>query len=420
MLGIVLLCLVASGFADTLSGVVTNATTGKPAVGVEVTLLSLDNGMSEAGHTTADAHGRFSLQFPASTMPHLVRANHESVSYFKIAPPGTTQVELQVYESAAKLDDISTTVQIMRLQSDGGALQVMELYAVQNQSKPPRTLAGNSTFEFGLPEGATLTQAAARSPNGQPINTNPTPVSGKKSIYAFDFPLRPGETQFEVAYQLPYGGQATLHPRLLHDVPHFVAMLPKGMKFSAIGGPAFSTMPDPNGADIEVINQAKAGTPVAFTVSGTGTLALDEGGTGDASGPPQEPSMGAGPGGGLGRPIDSPDPLTRYRWPLLGMLTIALVGGGFYITRHTPHSEAASAPGGAVAVAPTLNEVGPVAAASAESLLAAIKEELFQLEVERQQSRISDKEYAQAKAALDHTLQRALRRSGKFSESPLK
>lgn len=418
---VVLLCFAALGFGDTLNGVVTNATTGKPASGVAVTLLSLDNGMSEAGHATADARGRFSLQFPASGMPHLVRANHQSVSYFKMAPPGTTQVELQVFDAASKLDAISTSVQIMRLQSNGGALQVMELYAVQNQSQPPRTLAGSSTFEFGLPEGAMIVQAAARSPNGQPINTNPAPVGGKKLVFAFDFPLRPGETQFEIAYQLPYSGQATLQPQVLHDVQHFVAMVPKGMKFSANGGTAFSAMPDPGGSDIEVINNAKAGTPIAFTVSGTGTLALDSGAAVDTPGPAGGSAMGTGPGGGLGKPIDSPDPLSRYRWPLLGMLTLALVGGGFYITRQTLPSESASVPEApVVTAAPSLKDAAPAVAASSSSLLAAIKEELFQLEVERQQGRISDKEYAQAKAALDHTLQRAVRRSGSVSESRAK
>jgi hypothetical protein len=43
-------------------------------------------------------------------------------------------------------------------------------------------------------------------------------------------------------------------------------------------------------------------------------------------------------------------------------------------------------------------------------LLEALKEELFQLEVERQQGRISHQEYETAKSALDQTLQRALKR----------
>ena len=44
-------------------------------------------------------------------------------------------------------------------------------------------------------------------------------------------------------------------------------------------------------------------------------------------------------------------------------------------------------------------------------LLEGLKEEMFQLEVERQQGRISDAEYQSAKSALDQTLQRALARA---------
>ncbi len=43
-------------------------------------------------------------------------------------------------------------------------------------------------------------------------------------------------------------------------------------------------------------------------------------------------------------------------------------------------------------------------------LLEGLKEELFELEVEHKQGRISQQEYDKAKAALDHTLQRALKR----------
>ncbi len=43
-------------------------------------------------------------------------------------------------------------------------------------------------------------------------------------------------------------------------------------------------------------------------------------------------------------------------------------------------------------------------------LLEAMKEELFQLEIDRQQGKISPEEYAKAKAALDETIKRALAR----------
>jgi hypothetical protein len=43
-------------------------------------------------------------------------------------------------------------------------------------------------------------------------------------------------------------------------------------------------------------------------------------------------------------------------------------------------------------------------------LLEALKEELFQLEMEHKQGQISDQEYAKAKSALDQTLARAIKR----------
>jgi hypothetical protein len=41
-----------------------------------------------------------------------------------------------------------------------------------------------------------------------------------------------------------------------------------------------------------------------------------------------------------------------------------------------------------------------------------LKEEMFQLEVEKKQGKIAPEEYERAKAALDQTLDRALKRQG--------
>ena len=45
-------------------------------------------------------------------------------------------------------------------------------------------------------------------------------------------------------------------------------------------------------------------------------------------------------------------------------------------------------------------------------LLEAMKEELFQLEIDRAQGKISPQEYDKAKAALDETIRRAMARKG--------
>ena len=125
------------------------------------------------------------------------------------------------------------------------------------------------------------------------------------------------------------------------------------------------------------------------------------------------------PGGGLGAPIDAPDPLHNYRWPILAGLAIILgCGATFVVSRSTQQQPAnASVPVGheplSQSAAPKSR--GGTAAPPAPSdrsamLLEGLKEELFQLELDKQQGRISDQDYQTAKAALDQTLKRALTR----------
>ena len=52
--------------AATVTGTVTDKTTGKPAVGDAVALVAPMMGMSEVGNATTDAKGRYSLNCPAA------------------------------------------------------------------------------------------------------------------------------------------------------------------------------------------------------------------------------------------------------------------------------------------------------------------------------------------------------------------
>jgi len=116
------------------------------------------------------------------------------------------------------------------------------------------------------------------------------------------------------------------------------------------------------------------------------------------------------PGGGLGPPIDAPDPLEQYRWYVLGGFAVVLAGGAVYIAKR---SKTAAIPDFApVDVEPPqpLPAAKPKQADRTALLLDALKEEIFQLEVEHKQGRISQQEYEKAKAALDQTLERAVKR----------
>ncbi|MGE5204586.1 MAG: carboxypeptidase regulatory-like domain-containing protein [Chlamydiota bacterium] len=427
----VLLLLAAGAFADTLTGTVTNGTNGKPSAGDDVVLIKLAQGMQEAGRTKTDSKGKFSLNVDNLSQPHLVRVNHQGVNYFQPAPPGTNSVTLQVYDVAKKLDAVSTTVDVMRFQVQNGQLQVLELYAVQNNSKPPRSQMSDDNYQIQLPPGAQIDTSLAKSPGGQPVNSAPVPLD-KKGRYTFVFPLRPGETQFEIGYHLPYSGQAKIDPKPLVAQQHFVVMLPKEMQFKPDNAARFQPMND-NTANIQVATQVQPGEAVAFTVSGSGVLPTegDQASPGGGMGGAQA-SDDTRPGGGLGPPTDAPDPLHQWRWYILGGFVAMLGFGAIYmVTRQSgaPARAAAvpagnggsksSSSGGTKSAVTRATATAPAATATPTSvperdrsglLLEALKEEIFQLEIERQQGKISQEEYEKAKAALDQTLHRAVTR----------
>ncbi len=60
--------LAALAQAATVTGTVTDKTTGKPAAGDTVLLLEPMTGMSEVGHATTDAQGRYTLDLPGSSV----------------------------------------------------------------------------------------------------------------------------------------------------------------------------------------------------------------------------------------------------------------------------------------------------------------------------------------------------------------
>jgi hypothetical protein len=404
------LILLASTIASsqTLSGTLKNGTTNKPAAGDDVVLIRLAQGMEEEARTKSDAKGSFSFKLADSGDPHLIRAIHQGVTYHRMAPPNVPSVEVTVYDVAKKLDAISVTADVMRFQAPpGNELQGIRVFAVNNASDPPRTQMNDQNFEFDLPEGAQIDNALAQTAGGQPITSAPIPQA-QKNRYAFIFPLRPGETQFQVVFHLPYSGEASINPGSQYATQHFVVMLPKTMQFTSASDTGFKSMPDPNQSDalVQVASNTKVGQSLAFKIAGTGTLASSEEnneGSGGQAAPAAAGGRDARPGGGLGPPIDAPDPLEKYRWYLLGGFAVLLAGGAFYVKSR---SHAVAPESLAAEIAPA---VAPAAARSG-LLLEALKEELFQLEVEHKQGDISQEEYAKAKAALDETLTRAIKR----------
>jgi hypothetical protein len=390
--------------AQTLTGRVTNGTTGKPAAGDNVALISPDQGAEEVAHTRANTSGRFTFQVPDAGR-HLVRVIHQGVTYYSMAPPGANSVEVQVFDVSSSTANVTVTADVMRFQAKDDELQGIRLFALKNTSNPPRTQMHGKDFEFFLPDGAEIDQGMARTVGGQPVNSPPV-AEKQKNRYGFVFPVRPGETELQVVFHMKYSGELNVDPKAIHGAEHFVVMVPRTMQFTAAPGVAFQSMEDPRQSDalVRVVANMQAGQPLNFRISGTGTL--DEPGD-DSQGAPhpvpdQTVSGSANSAVPDSHPHGAPFPLKRYGGYTAGGFALLLAAGVVYnrVRSRSAGSSKRRIPNAVAA---------PASSSRSEILLERLKNQLFQLEVDRKQGRIGHAEYERARATLDRTLKKAIK-----------
>ncbi len=240
-----------------------------------------------------------------------------------------------MFDVAARIGSVSIEGDILEIETENGQLHVTERYFVHNASSPPRTQWSPRSFEVILPPEAVIAGAAAQRPNG--ISTGiELDRRGAKGLYSFNFPIQPDEgekvTLFQIEYLLPYTGNSyTFHTDVSLPAQSIGVLLPKSMKFQAASGTALQSVPEDPTVQTFVARNAVPGKALAFTVSGFGSMPQEtQAGTGG------EPDAAAGSqsGGGIGAPIGTPDPLTKYKgWILSGLFSLMAVVAAFLLRR---------------------------------------------------------------------------------------
>ena len=409
---IALALLTTASLAQSVSGVVTNRTTNKPSANDDVVLLKLAQGMQELARTKTDGKGRFTIDVPADGL-HLLRVPHDKANYCKPVQPGAQSIDMDVYSAAAQVDGVTLDADVMRIESDtaGTALRVVEHFFLKNDSSPARTLMSEHPFELFLPAGATVEGAAAKAPGGMAVQSGLVP-EGEANKYTILFPIRPGETEFQVPYKLPYAAKDgfTFQPRPVMPTDTIAVMMPKAMTFRPGQSTPYTPVTEELGAQTYVARSVQPSQPLSFSVSGQGQLPRDAAaGTGQGGGsatgepgPPQQggtniggdPNTDTRPGGGLGVPLEKDAeraPLTKYKWWILGAFALALAAAAGILLRGPQAASSAAAPA---------------------NTLALLRDEMFALETERLAGKLSETQYAELKAAYDLVLRRALARQG--------
>ena len=429
---------------STIAGTVVDRTTGKPSAGDTVALIGFAQGMQVAAQTKTDASGRYRLEAPAAASTdaqgsgqgaagqgadngpagmHLIRVSHQKAAYFQPVPNGAHTVDVDVYDVAASVEGVTTEADVLSLQTapgavgQGGALRVTEDFFVRNDSKPARTQLSDHAYEFFLPEGAKLEDTAAMGPGGMPVESSPVPLAGQ-GHYAFVFPVRPGATRFRVNYTLPYDGKTMgWTQREALPTENLVVLLPKSMRFTP-DGTDWQPVPANPDAQTFVRKGVAPGAPTTFAIGGEGELPREaQNGNQNGGG---SATLGAGgnvatsgsmaadtrPGGGLGPPVDTPDPLNRYKPWLLGGLGVLLLAGAVWLLRGRPAAAAAS-------------ERLQDRVEEPRALRPALERALLALEREHALGLVAEEEYTESRTALQRALHRALAReaAGELSSS---
>lgn len=187
-----------------IDGTVINATTGKPQPLVTVTLIHPgEGGMQTLGSGKSDAQGKFAIDKEVPSPPALLQAEFQGVTYNSILQPGapSTGVRLNVYDATNKLSADVAQQHLVIVEPAGGQLRISETFLVQNKGNTTFQDLSKGSIQIYLPKGTT-TEVTVTAPGGMPIRRSPEKTA-QPDVYKVNYPVKPGETQFELAYTLP-------------------------------------------------------------------------------------------------------------------------------------------------------------------------------------------------------------------------
>ena len=403
IVALLLLISVAAAQAGTVTGVVHNGTnSNKIAPGVDVLLIQLQGGMSVVASTKTDADGRFHFDNPGIGQgPMLIRAVYRGVFFHQPLTPGTSNVDVTVYEPTNNPAAIQVPLRLLVFQPNGDKLMVGEEFSVQNNSSPPAAyFKQDGNFEFTIPQGAELDQVSTFGPSGMPVRQGT--IDKGKGRYAISYAFQPGQNGVRISYIVPYtGNQAQIRESSTYDAQRVLLVIPPTMQVASAG---FNAAGTEQGYNVFSKESMKAGNGFDVTVSGTAP-------------PPAENSASSASDQVNGRDSapettleTAPARLDDEKWILLGGLAaIFAVGVGLLLRKPVPEVATATTPAPpAVPKGRKAQRAAQAKAAQAvpapppvervkqevNSNLDSLKDTLLRLELRRQAGTITDAEYA--------------------------
>lgn len=261
--------------ASSVTGRVINRTFNEPSPGDVVRLFEYGTTLHEEARAVTDARGIFQFE-RSKTTPFMISVLHQNVTYHSARFVTGEQVEVSVYDSLqlvdrAKVDRAKEEGEALFVEADTKSLKVTQFFIVSNLSDPPRTYVGASTFDFLLPNRATLDSVAVQPGGSLPSAMRPIKLAGNNH-FGIRYPIRPGITKIVATYHLPHASKVPITARFLRPIGYFKVMLPASMQFASGMEDAFVQEGEENGIVTKIARNVHPGSRLSFSVSGIGDI----------------------------------------------------------------------------------------------------------------------------------------------------
>jgi hypothetical protein len=229
--GFAFICVYSRPMLAAVDGTVINRTTSQPAPGTILQLVQPgQGGMQTLGSAKTDAEGKFRFDKDAQG-PMLIQAIFSGVLYTKVMMPGSPHngVEVDVFQATSKPGTAKVSQHFIVLQPGTSEMAVSEGILFQGDPQLTYNDAANGSFRFYLPPEANgKVSVTINAAGGMPIQ-RPAQKTNQPNVYKVDYPIKPGETRFDLNYTVPVTKPLIFSSKILHTEGASDLVIPTGV-----------------------------------------------------------------------------------------------------------------------------------------------------------------------------------------------
>jgi hypothetical protein len=268
---VVVLGLAADANAFTVRGKITNGTTGAVVKEAKITIIQPSAGMKEVGSLeTHDGTYQFT-NLGADAPIYLLRTEYHGVMYNGQVPvTGQDQeVNVEVYEPTTSWKDVDLVVPHLAATRNGNELHVEQMYEIDNNTSPPKTITAKDggAFRMWLPADMDSITECYVMTGQMPLKVTPIPTDAK-DMYSIDYPVRPGQTRIAISYYIPYPGSYTMKLKFVTMVSHMSVFAVDSTLQVSSTAPSFVRQESVHGMSSYTIHSVAANQEVTLAFSG--------------------------------------------------------------------------------------------------------------------------------------------------------